>query len=1075
MSDEDMILAIEGQMKGILKDLKALRKGTQSQTEATEELGDAAENTGKKLKNAFDIKQLGAWVLSIQKYTNSMIKVTKAQVDYNKSMQRLQVAYGEVDSSGEKLVKTMADLSGLDIAQLTSSLATFRQFTSSLGLANEEASLLSENLLKFVNDLSSYYGEDFDEMSRKVISGITGEAEALKILGADVTDNAIKQKAFNLGIQTNTTNMSAATKAVLRYLLIIDQLKNAQGNYAATINDVSNQTKIWNAQIDTLKRQLGAFLLPILQTILPVLNGILMVVNELLGMLLGFFGIEVPFASIVDYSSKYKKNMEGANEATKAAQKSLRGFDKLNVIKTPTKSGTGAGTVGGVDPKALEALDEYNDKLKEAHNRAVKIRNTIMEWLGFGKVEGKWKFLGVTFGTIAASAAVVGGVVLSVLKVIKGIQSIKGIIDKLFGLGGVKDKGSTTGTGSSFKLPNWKSLGKGLAELAVIITAVEVYVAALGALIEKFPNIEDWLETGTDALVTTFTGIAKILIPLAGLTGLSLLTSTGKVTYKGLGELAVIIGGTTTVVTAIGGIATLVSLDIIRTGADALVVIFDGIGKILIPLLGLEALAAITSIGSTVIIPGLGIIAAIITATGAFVAAIGALITKFPSIDTWIDKGIDVLVKIFEGIGRMVGALIGGVVEGLIDSATKMLPEVGTRLSLFAENGSVFFETVNNIDESAAKGAECVAKAILALTVANVLNGISGIFGVLGAIKTFATIVGFGKAMNLFQKALGDDFDAEFVTSAAHAGKALAEMNDALPTVGGIKGWFTGKKSLTELSKDLPEFGLNMALFYSWIKNIKPEIVEAAANSGKSLAELYNALPEKGGFFSWFTGEQNLASFSEDLVTFGTNFNTYYTKISGIEVAKVNAVSESLKIIIDCLQKIDSGDLGDVASDFGEDLEDLATGITKLFKTSISESDATKIANSFGSSIGKAIANGIKKKLSITNIKLQDKSGFTVKDLGTYSLKAFAQGGFPTKGDLFLANERTPEYVGSIGGQTAVANNDQIVDGISAGVAKAIMATGRNVNVNITAEGDAEGLLDFITFKQKQKDRQYGF
>lgn len=1073
MSDEDMILAIEGQMKGILKDLKALRKGTQSQTEATEELGDAAENTGKKLKNAFDIKQLGAWVLSIQKYTNSMIKVTKAQVDYNKSMQRLQVAYGEVNSSGEKLVKTMADLSGLDIAQLTSSLATFRQFTSSLGLANEEASLLSENLLKFVNDLSSYYGEDFDEMSRKVISGITGEAEALKILGADVTDNAIKQKAFNLGIQTNTTNMSAATKAVLRYLLIIDQLKNAQGNYAATINDVSNQTKIWNAQIDTLKRQLGAFLLPILQTILPVLNGILMVVNELLGMLLGFFGIEVPFASIVDYSSKYKKNMEGANEATKAAQKSLRGFDKLNVIKTPTTSGTGT-DYGKVDPKALEALDEYNDKLKEAHNKAVKIRDTIMEWLGFGKVEGKWKFLGVTFGTIAASAAVVGGVVLAVLKVIKGIKSIKGIIDKLFGLGGVKDKGSTTGTGSSFKLPSWKSLGKGLAELAVIITAVEVYVAALGALIEKFPNIEDWLETGTDALVTTFTGIAKILIPLAGLTGLSLLTSTGKVTYKGLGELAAIISGTDVLILAIGGLVSLAPEGIIEVGINSVVTVFEGIGKILLPLLGLEALAFVTSIGASVIVPGLGVLAVIILALTAFFEALGAIMEIAPG-EEIIEKGINIMCLVFEGIGRIVGVLIGGVVEGIIDSVTKILPEVGTRLSLFAENASSFFETVNNIDESAARGAECVAKAILALTVANVLNGISGIFGVLGAIKTFTTIVGFGKAMNLFQKALGKEFDAKFVTSAAHAGKALAEMNDALPTVGGIKGWFTGKKSLAELSKDLPEFGLHMALFYTWIKNIKPEIVEAAANSGKSLAELYNALPEKGGFFSWFTGEQNLASFSEDLVTFGTNFNTYYTKISGIEVAKVNAVSESLKVIIDCLQKIDSGDLGDVASDFGDDLEDLATGITKLFKTSISKSDATKIANSFGSSIGKAISDGIKKKLSITNIKLQDKSGFTVKDLGTYSLKAFAQGGFPTKGDLFLANERTPEYVGSIGGQTAVANNDQIVDGISAGVAKAIMATGRNVNVNITAEGDAEGLLDFITFKQKQKDRQYGF
>lgn len=1073
---EDIGLSIETHLEKALKQLKALRKETKDQTEATDELGDKAEDTGKKLKNAFDIKQIGAWILSMQKYTDTMIRLTKRQVDYNKNMQKLQVAYGEVNSSGEKLVKTMADLSGLDIAQLTSSLGTFRQFTSSLGLANEQASLLAENMLKLTNDMASYYNEDTAEMARQLVSGLTGEAETLKILGADVTDNAVKQKALALGIQTNTTNMSLATKATLRYLLVIDQLKNAQGNYAATINDVSTQTKIWNAQIDTLKRQLGAFLLPILQTMLPVLNGVLMVVNELLGMLLGLFGIDVPMQSIVNKSNDFKTNLEGAGEAAKEAQKSLRGFDKLNVIKTPTKSGTGVGTLGGVDPKALAALDEYNDRLKEAHNRAVEIRNTIMEWLGFGKdANGEWKFLGVTFGTIAASAAVVGGVVLAVLKVIKGIQSIKGIIDKVFSLGGVKDKGSTTGGGSSFKLPSWKSLGKGLAELAVIITAVEVYVAALGALVEKYPNIEDWVETGTEVLVTTFTGIAKILIPLAGLTGLSYVTSTGKITYKGLGELAVIIGGTSVVVTAIGGIATLVSPDIIRTGADALVVIFEGIGKIIIPLGLLTGLSALAGIGSKAIIPGLGVLALIIGATGAFVAAIGALITEYPGIEKWIDKGIDTLVKIFEGIGRMVGALIGGVVEGVIETITNTLPSVGTKLSEFAENAKGFFETVNNIDESAARGAECVAKAILALTVSNVLSGITGIFSTLGAIKTFVTIVSFGKAMNLFQKALGKDFDADFVISATNAGKAIAEMNKALPTTGGIKGWFTGEKDLSKVSKSLPDYGKNMASFYGYIKNVKPEIVEAAANSGKSLAELYKALPEQGGFFSWFTGDQNLASFSSDLVTFGKNFKTYYTTISDISVEKINAVSESLKIIIDCLQQVKDNKLGTTAKDFGTDLTKLATGVTNLFKTNISSSDATKIANSFGSSIGKAIADGIKKKLQVTKIKLQDGSGKWASTLGTYSLKAYAQGGFPTKGDLFLANERTPEYVGSIGGQPAVANNDQIVDGISAGVAKAIMATGRNVNVNITADGDTEGLLNFITFKQKQKDRQYGF
>lgn len=51
--------------------------------------------------------------------------------------------------------------------------------------------------------------------------------------------------------------------------------------------------------------------------------------------------------------------------------------------------------------------------------------------------------------------------------------------------------------------------------------------------------------------------------------------------------------------------------------------------------------------------------------------------------------------------------------------------------------------------------------------------------------------------------------------------------------------------------------------------------------------------------------------------------------------------------------------------------------------------------------------------------------------------KGFASGGFPTVGDLFIANEAGPELVGTIGGRTAVANTDQIDKGIANGVAQA--------------------------------------
>lgn len=54
---------------------------------------------------------------------------------------------------------------------------------------------------------------------------------------------------------------------------------------------------------------------------------------------------------------------------------------------------------------------------------------------------------------------------------------------------------------------------------------------------------------------------------------------------------------------------------------------------------------------------------------------------------------------------------------------------------------------------------------------------------------------------------------------------------------------------------------------------------------------------------------------------------------------------------------------------------------------------------------------------------------------GTYSL--YASGGYPTTGEMFIARESGPELVGTIGGRTAVANNDDIVQGIASGVASA--------------------------------------
>lgn len=58
--------------------------------------------------------------------------------------------------------------------------------------------------------------------------------------------------------------------------------------------------------------------------------------------------------------------------------------------------------------------------------------------------------------------------------------------------------------------------------------------------------------------------------------------------------------------------------------------------------------------------------------------------------------------------------------------------------------------------------------------------------------------------------------------------------------------------------------------------------------------------------------------------------------------------------------------------------------------------------------------------------------------LPTFSVAAYANGGFPNQGDLFIANEAGAELVGSMGGRTTVANQMEITDGIADGVRQAV-------------------------------------
>ena len=115
--------------------------------------------------------------------------------------------------------------------------------------------------------------------------------------------------------------------------------------------------------------------------------------------------------------------------------------------------------------------------------------------------------------------------------------------------------------------------------------------------------------------------------------------------------------------------------------------------------------------------------------------------------------------------------------------------------------------------------------------------------------------------------------------------------------------------------------------------------------------------------------------------------------------------------------------------------------------------------------------NGVKDKF-LKFIGWKEKGG-VFKGGRWQPVQSYAGGGSPGGGQMFIARESGPELVGTMGGNTAVMNNDQIVASVSNGVAKAMASVMRQWSsgdkaVNVYLMGDAGKM--FRVMRQEARD-----
>ena len=296
--------------------------------------------------------------------------------------------------------------------------------------------------------------------------------------------------------------------------------------------------------------------------------------------------------------------------------------------------------------------------------------------------------------------------------------------------------------------------------------------------------------------------------------------------------------------------------ELIQAAVNVIAAFFSGI---------IDALAGLDTSVLVKTIAGIGLLSGIMVALGAVAALIpsamigvlgmGALIAELAIVLAAVGAlaqipGLSWLIgeggKLLEQIGTAIGGFVGGIVGGFMSGISSQFPQIGSDLAAFMTNVQPFIDGASSISPAMFSGVQALTDAILLLTKAELVQGIAS--------------------------------------------------------------WFTGSSSLSDFADELVPFGESMTEFSNAISGMDADLVSKAATAGKALVELSNTIPNCGGLVSFFTGDNSIADFGDQLVLFGEGLAAYSTSIEGINMSKLSSAItqvEKLVALADTVKNMD--------------------------------------------------------------------------------------------------------------------------------------------------------------------------
>lgn len=416
----DKLIESLGKLSSALDKVKS--KKVSVDIKQTGNASNAASANVDKLSGSFlnQAVRITALIAVYRKLKTVISDGIASSMNYVKTLNMFTVSLGEYSENATKYGNAVKDALGIDISSWQNAQGIFQTLITGFGVSGDQAAYMSQNLTQLSYDIASFYGITNEEAQNKLKSAISGRLEPIRKLGWDLSQSKLTDIAKdpkNYGKQTysineqtgaieaNTTAIDDNTrhkivnfnqltqqeKVQLRYIALMTQVTQVQGNMAKTLNDPNNQMRVFRDQLNMTSRELGNMFIPMLNKVLPYLTAFAQLAGEAFKSLALLFGFELPDmkerigdATIADpYNDIVKATGQAAKNAKKLKDYTI-GIDELNVLRPDNGTGAGGGSGAVGENSNLKNLltPGYDFLSKAVENSIKKAREEIDKFFG---------------------------------------------------------------------------------------------------------------------------------------------------------------------------------------------------------------------------------------------------------------------------------------------------------------------------------------------------------------------------------------------------------------------------------------------------------------------------------------------------------------------------------------------------------------------------------------------------------------------------------------------------------------------------------------------------------------------